>query len=115
LASMLGLGACGPTTAQSPTPPPSPVATPNVDPRAQASVDAAMRDAATQLGATAGNLSVERVEAREWSDSSLGCPRQGQMYAQVITPGFFIVIAGSGKRLEYHSDERGRVVLCSQT
>ena len=37
------------------------------------------------------------------------------MYLQVLTPGFRIVIAGGGKQFEYHSDEDGRVVLCSQT
>jgi hypothetical protein len=116
LAVMLGLVACGPPSAQSPAPsPPATVASPNVDPRAQQSVDAALRDAATQVGAASTSLTVERVEAREWSDSSLGCPRQGQMYAQVLTPGFLIVIGGGGRRLEYHSDERGRVVLCSQS
>jgi hypothetical protein len=119
LATMLVIGACGPTTAQAPLLTPTPMANPNIDPRSEAAIEAAMRDAAAQLGVGSSSLTVERVEAREWSDSSLGCPRQGQMYAQVLTPGFLIVIGearpGGGRRLEYHSDERGRVVLCSQT
>jgi hypothetical protein len=116
LVSMLAIGACAPATSVSP-PPPSPVAvaSPSVDPRAQAAVDAALRDAATQLGVSATDLTIERVETREWPDASLGCPRPGQMYAQVLTPGFLILISSAGKRLEYHADERGRVVLCSQT
>jgi hypothetical protein len=34
------------------------------------------------------------------------------MYAQVVTPGFVVVVSGAGKELEYHADSRGRVVLC---
>jgi hypothetical protein len=60
------------------------------------------------------DLHVEQVEARQWSDASLGCPRQGVLYAQVLTPGYVVVIAGAGKQLEYHADERGRVVLCQE-
>jgi hypothetical protein len=91
------------------------MSSPNFDPSAQPVVDAALRDAGTQLGIAPTDLTVETVEAREWSDSSLGCPRQGQMYAQVLTPGFLVVITSSGRRLEYHTDQRGRVVLCSQS
>jgi len=36
------------------------------------------------------------------------------MYSQIVTPGYLIVIAGGGKNLEYHSDTRGRVVLCQE-
>ena len=31
------------------------------------------------------------------------------LYAQVITPGYLVVISGAGKTLEYHTDERGRI------
>ena len=55
------------------------------------------------------------VEARDWSDASLGCPRQGVLYAQVITPGYLVVISGAGKTLEYHTDANGRVVLCQES
>jgi hypothetical protein len=80
----------------------------------QASVDAALADAAAHLGVSRADLQVEQVEAREWGDSSLGCPRPGLMYSQVVTPGYLIVISGAGKQLEYHSDARGRVVLCQE-
>ena len=84
------------------------------NPEAQGAVDASLRAAATRLGVAAGQLSVERVEAREWGDSSLGCPQPGMMYAQVITPGYLIVVAGGGKRLEFHTDARGRAVMCRE-
>ncbi len=83
------------------------------NPEAQSAVDAALRDAAGRLG-VAAQLQVETVEQREWSDSSLGCPQPGSFYAQVITPGYLIVVSGGGKRLEYHTDTRGRSVMCRE-
>jgi hypothetical protein len=82
----------------------------------QAAVDAAMRDAAARLNLASGasDIHVQQVEAREWPDSSLGCPRQGVMYSQIVTPGYLIVISAAGKQLEYHADSRGRVVLCQE-
>ena len=73
-----------------------------------------MQDAAPRLGLAPGSVRVDRVEARDWPDSSLGCPQPGMMYAQVITPGYLVVISGSGRSLEYHTDLRGRAVFCRQ-
>jgi hypothetical protein len=80
----------------------------------QALVDAVLRDAGAHLGVSPTALHVDRVEAHEWGDSSLGCPRPDLMYSQVVTPGFVIVISGAGKQLEYHTDTRGQVVLCQE-
>jgi hypothetical protein len=77
-------------------------------------VAAALREAAARLGVSQTDLKVDQLEERQWPDTSLGCPRQGVLYAQVLTPGFLIVISGAGQQLEYHADERGRVVLCSE-
>jgi hypothetical protein len=104
-------------------PPPSPLAVavePSVSPSANASpdeqqaVDAATRDAAARLNVGITDMTVARVEPRQWPDASLGCPRQGVLYAQIVTPGFLIVLSGAGEELEYHADSRGRVVLCQQ-
>jgi hypothetical protein len=119
-------GACAPgSVGQIPTPASSPVPVrsspvasvipdPSSNPESQALVDAALRDAAAHLGVSPADLHVDRVEAREWGDSSLGCPRPGLMYSQIVTPGFVIVISAAGKQLEYHTDTRGQVVLCQE-
>jgi hypothetical protein len=79
-------------------------------------VDAALQDAATQLGVGKDQLHVDKAEARQWPDSSLGCPRPGMLYSQIVTPGFLIVISTtSGKQLEYHTDTGSHVVLCTET
>jgi hypothetical protein len=36
------------------------------------------------------------------------------MYAQVITPGFLVVLEAGGERYEYHADREGTVVLCEK-
>jgi hypothetical protein len=100
------------TAAASPVASVLPGSSSNPDP--QPSVDAALSDAAAHLGVSPAALHVDQVEPREWGDSSLGCPKPGLMYSQIVTPGLLIVISGAGKQLEYHSDTRGRVVLCQE-
>jgi hypothetical protein len=34
------------------------------------------------------------------------------MYAQVLTPGYLVVVEVNGTRSEFHTDERGNVVRC---
>jgi hypothetical protein len=88
----------------------------NAKPDAQPAIDAAVQDAASHLGVSADQLQVVDVQPRQWPDSSLGCPRPGIMYSQIVTPGFLIVISSaSGRQLEYHTDGRSRVVLCTET
>jgi hypothetical protein len=54
------------------------------------------------------------VEENEWRDSSLGCPKPGMNYLQVITPGYKIILESQSKRYEYHSDTNRRVVRCDK-
>src|SRR5437879_7524869 len=97
---ILGLSACGPPSATplprpavaqvastAPSPVPS-VSRGTFSADSQASVEAALSDAAAHLGVSRVDLQVQQVEAREWSDSSLGCPRPGLMYSQIVTPGY---------------------------
>ena len=124
---ILTLGGCGQNPGSPSTPvvvtPPQPAVAPlvspvpgsNLSPEEQQAVAAALQDAATQLGVAASELSLQQIEAREWGDSSLGCPQPGNLYSQIVTPGFLIVINSRGKQLEYHSDTRARVVLCRES
>ena len=63
-------------------------------------------------GIPASEISLVSMEAVDWSDASLGCPQEGYMYAQVITPGFLIVLEAQSQPYEYHTDRTGNVVLC---
>jgi hypothetical protein len=71
----------------------------------------AVVDAAQRAGAATSDVSVVSVTPREWSDRSLGCPKPGVGYAQVITPGYAIVVEVRGRRYEYLTDQT-MAVLC---
>lgn len=92
----------------------SPVAPASPNPEAQSVIDATVREAASYAAVAATDVKVQQLEAREWPDSSLGCPRPGLMYSQIVTPGYLIVVQAGERVLEYHSDARGRVVLCRE-
>jgi hypothetical protein len=78
-----------------------------------AAIEACQNDAVRRYGA--GVYSVESIEHKKWGNTSLGCPKPGEMYAQVVTPGWLIVLSGGGKTLEYHTNANGRqVVLCDE-
>ena len=49
----------------------------------------------------------------DWPDASLGCPAEGQVYAEVVTPGFSLVFELLGQTYEVHTDrEATQLVRC---
>jgi len=75
-------------------------------------VQAVLADAASRLGTAPDQVTIVTIEPVEWPDTSLGCPQPGEFYAQVITPGYRIIIESEGQRLEYHTDMESNFVLC---
>lgn len=75
-------------------------------------VNLAKEDLSRRLGLAPAKISVVSVEAVDWPDTSLGCPQPGIVYAQVITPGFLVVLEAKGETHEYHADRDSQVVLC---
>ncbi|MFO7740972.1 MAG: hypothetical protein R6X31_01540 [Anaerolineae bacterium] len=74
---------------------------------------AAVAHLADEIGVSQEEIEVVSVEPVEWPDASLGCPEPGKMYAQVITPGYRIILELEGDRFEVHTDQEGRsVVTC---
>ncbi len=68
---------------------------------------------ATQTGVDAGQLQVQRAEAVEWPDGSLGCPEPGMMYTQAIVPGYRITFTDGSRTYEVHTNSDGtNAVLC---
>ena len=70
-------------------------------------------DLANFLGVDVDTIQVVSVESVEWSDSSLGCPKAGQNYLMVITPGYRVLLEADGRQYEYHTDMQNTVVRCS--
>ncbi len=58
---------------------------------------------------------IERAEAVVWRDGSLGCPKPGMMYLQVLTPGYFVVLRVGDDLYNYHAGESGSFLLCEQS
>ena len=79
----------------------------------QLALNAALSDLAQRLDIAADRITVKKIEAVEWMDASLGCPEPDKMYAQVITPGYLIVLSAQGQEYEYHTD-RMRAILCER-
>ena len=82
------------------------------NPALQELVTRAKEDLASRLSIAVNQISLVEVKAVEWSDASLGCPEPGKVYAQVITPGYLIVLEAAGESYQYHSDAQRRVVCC---
>jgi hypothetical protein len=100
-------------TATAVPPPDAPAKEPVALPEGAAPLVALARaDLTAHLGADADQIALLSVEAVEWRDASLGCPQPGMMYAQVITPGYRVVLGVGSQTYEYHTSTRTSVVLC---
>lgn len=58
---------------------------------------------ADALGVEPTTTKIAAIERVEWSDASLGLPEPGFSYAQVITPGFKMVMEFEGKSYVFHT------------
>lgn len=113
-----GLTACGPAHAADRSPPdatstppeaPTPTATSMPVDAPAALVTSAKADLAERLGLTPDQIVIDNITPTEFSDASLGVAEPGQVYAQVITPGYIIELNAEGERYRYHAGD-GRVV-----
>ncbi len=88
---------------------PEPVYNNSVIPEYAPVVDMAIQNLSERLKIPASDIQLVSEDAVDWPDTSLGFPEKGMMYAQVITPGFKIILKAGNKLYEYHSDYK-RVV-----
>ncbi|MYC39262.1 MAG: hypothetical protein F4X66_20480 [Chloroflexi bacterium] len=101
--------------------PPSQVpVVPTGTPPANETVPAEIETAARKF--LAGELEVDEADLRldisegvQWSDASLGCPQEGMLYAQVITPGYKLVFGHAGMSHAVHTNSGGsHMVVCGE-
>ena len=85
---------------------------PPTDSGMQSLVEKAKDDLAKRLSISVTQIRL--VEAKEvvWPDSSLGCPQEGMMYAQVLTDGYLVLLEANGQVYEYHTSRDKVVVHC---
>lgn len=69
---------------------------------------------AASLGIAREEIEVDTVRAIEWRDSSIGCPRPGMAYLDVITPGYRVTLRADGQIHAVH-EARSKAFVCEQT
>jgi hypothetical protein len=52
-----------------------------------------------------------RAEPVDWPNPSLGCPRKGMVYPQVVTPGWRLTFRVAGREWRVHVGG-GRAIVC---
>lgn len=70
----------------------------------------ALERAAADAGVPASQATLLDYDRVEWPNASLGVPRPGMLYAQVITPGYRVRIDIAGRVVTFHTDLGRRVV-----
>jgi hypothetical protein len=67
----------------------------------------ARADLAQRLPIDIDTIKLVSVEQVDWPDACMGIQTPGIMCAQVITPGYKVVLEANGKQYEYHTNESG--------
>ena len=70
----------------------------------------ARADLAQRLQIDPDTIVLVSVEQVDWPDACMGIQTPGVMCAQVITPGYQVILEADGKQYEYHTNESGSVV-----
>jgi hypothetical protein len=99
--------------AEVPLPPPAEQVPPPGNAPESDAVALALATAADMLQVPVEQLTVVTVEAREWSDTSLGCAAPEQAYLEIIVSGYLVVVASAnGQDLQIHTDQGQYAVSC---
>jgi hypothetical protein len=84
--------------------------TPEISP----SQEKAIQELATKLNIDPQTIKLVNVESVDWPDACLGVSAPDQMCAQVVTPGYRVVLQANGQSYEYHTNQVGsQAVLAS--
>ena len=54
---------------------------------------------------TPSDITVVSVEKQDFNDASLGCPKPDQTYAQVITPGYKVILFAKDNQYDFRLTE----------
>ena len=75
-------------------------------------VETSRADLAERLSLDSSQINLLEAASVVWPDASLGCPKHGRLYAQVLTPGYRILLEAGGKLYAYHAGRRGQAFYC---
>jgi hypothetical protein len=99
---------------------PTPGDTPNMTPtpafptapNLQSLIEKAKDDLAQRLSISTTQINVVDAKEVTWSNSSLGCPQPGMLYAEALTPGFLVLLSANSREYEYHAGKNLNVFYC---
>ena len=75
-------------------------------------VEQAKEELAQQLSIPVNEIDLIEAEATTRPDASLGCPQAGMTYAQVVTPGYRILLEANGQVYAYYADSNKQLINC---
>ncbi len=75
-------------------------------------IEKAKADLVKQFGVNANQIRIMEARAVNWPDASLGCPQPDLAYAQVLSPGYWVLLEADGKQYPYHTDQNEQIILC---
>ena len=79
----------------------------------QQSAKLAITTLSKQLSIDPADISVIHVSIMDWPDSSLGCPKPGNQYLQVITRGSLVLLRADMKAYRVHIGNN-RAIICNK-
>lgn len=65
-----------------------------------------------RTGAEQADIQVVRADAVVWNDGSLGCPKPGEFYIQMLINGYWVVLEVQGMEYDYRVSDKGNFTLC---
>lgn len=80
-------------------------------PTSNDAVQAATLDLANALGVSQDQVSLVSAAIIEWPDSCLGIQQTNIACAEIVTPGYLILLEADGRQYEYHTDAAGDQVV----
>lgn len=78
-----------------------------------ARVDAAVADLAERLQVAPEDITAGPLDEVTWTDGSLGCPAEGQMYTQALVPGTRLILTIDGTEYAYHGEGEEPLFYCA--
>jgi hypothetical protein len=84
-----------------------------IAPGLQDLVEKSKEDLAKRLSITVAEINLAEAAEVIWPDSSLGCPQEGMLYTQVLTPGYLILLEYANNKYEYHAGRGPDFIFCT--
>lgn len=75
-------------------------------------LDEIIADLAGNKGVDLQSIQVIRAEAVVWNDGSLGCPKPGEFYIQMLLDGYWVVLQVEGVYYDYRVSDDGYFFIC---